>query len=144
MAGPTGTISGWFKQQQPPPEPVRGSKELPFNRPGEGGPGQWWQGSRPGQFGVPKAQQLPSDIGAHRQKMQDFFNLPSHLQPQFDLDNPGFRTQWQGVFNMPQDLPPEAPGSFNVGPQMASVPLGEEAGPSAPWAGWQPAQEEWT
>lgn len=40
----------------------------------------------------------------------------------------------------------ESPGpfSFNVGPQMASVPLGEVAGPSAPWAGWQPAQEEYT
>ena len=124
--------------------PKLGSQANPYRQEGQGGPGDWWQGTRAGQFGYPQAAPLPADIGAKRQQMTDFFNLPSVMQPQFDLEHPGFRTMWQGVFNMPQDLPPEAPGSFNLGPQMASVPLGEEAGPSAPWAGWQPAQEEWT
>lgn len=52
----------------------------------------------------------------------------------------------QGIMGRPQARgeDPNAPFDFNVGPQMASAPLGEGAGPSSPWGGWQPAQEEWT
>ena len=70
--------------------------------------------------------------------MQEYGTRTPAGKQQFDFDFPGFSEMWQGVFNMPQE-------DFNLGPQMASVPLGEgAASPWAPIAGWQPAQaEEW-
>ena len=127
-----------------PPPAALGTQANPFTQPGQGGPGQFWRGSRAGQFGFPQAAPLPEQIGDIRSQMQRYGQQPSVWQQQFDVENPGFSKMWQGVFNMPQDLPPEAPGSFNLGPQVASMQLGEGAGPSAPWAGWQPASEEWT
>ena len=151
MAQPGGSITQRrqvFEEAQrataPPTVGPPGSQTNPFTQQGQGGPNQWWRGSRPGQFGFPQPAQLPENIGDIRSLMQRYGQQPSIWQQQFDIENPGFSKTWQGVFNQPQDLPPEAPGSFNLGPQMASIPLGEEAGPSAPWAGWQPASEEWT
>lgn len=60
-----------------------------------------------------------------------------------------FHQQWS-PFTPPigAALSPELQGiiNFNVGPQVASAPLSPEgiASPSAPLAGWQPAQEEYT
>ena len=123
----------------PPPSAAPGSQLNPFSRQGQGGPGDWWRGSRKGQFGFPQPQQLPGNIGDIRQQMFKFEQSPSSWQSEFNQMNPGFSEMWQGVFNAPES------GDFNVGPQMASVPLGEGAGPSAPWAGWQPAQaEDWS
>lgn len=131
-----------------PPAPVPsgaplGTQANPYRIQGQGAPGDWWQGSRPGQFGVPQAQQLPPNIGPIREQMQRYEQQPSSWQSDFNRMNPGFSQTWQGVFNMPQrGEDPNAPFDFNVGPQMASMSLGEGAGPSAPWGGWQPAQEE--
>ena len=120
-----------------------GSRVNPYTQKGQGAPGDWWQGSRPGQFGVPVAEQLPPEIGAYRQQMQRYENQPTPWQQEFNLMNPGFTERWQGVFNMPQrGEDPGAPFNFNLGSQLASAPLGEGAGPSSPWGGWQPAQEE--
>ena len=151
MAQPGGSITQRrqiFEEAQrataPPVAGPLGSQTNPFTAPGQGQAGQFFRGSRPGQFGFPQPAQLPENIGDVRSLMQRYGQQPAIWQQQVDVENPGFSKTWQGVFNQPQDLPPEAPGSFNLGPQMASIPLGEEAGPSAPWAGWQPASEEWT
>lgn len=116
-----------------------GTQGNPFRVQGQGEPGQWWQGSRQGQFGFPQAQPLPPEIGEYRQLMDKYNQAPINWQSEFNQMNPGFSNMWQGVFNAPE------PGDFNLGPQMASAPLGEgAASPWAPIAGWQPAQaEEW-
>ncbi len=149
-----GSISGQQRQTQGAYQGIfqgggavpRGTQWNPFNRPGEGGPGDWWRGSRQGQFGFPQPGQLPPNIGEIRGLMQKYQNQPTDWQTEFNRMNPGFSQQWQGVFNMPGEAgrgeDPNAPYDFNVGPRLASAPLGEMAGPSAPWAGWQPAQEE--
>ena len=153
MAEPTWTWSGLIKGDPygmgtpgkplpagvaAPPPAALGTRANPFTQPGQGDPGQFWRGSRKGQFGFPQAAPLPSDIGENRAIMQEYGTRTPAGKQQFDFDFPGFSEMWQGVFNMPQE-------DFNLGPQMASVPLGEgAASPWAPIAGWQPAQaEEW-
>ena len=152
MAQPGGSVSQrrqvFEEAQRATAPPVRGplgTQTNPYRVQGQGGPGDWWQGSRPGQFGHPEAQPLPANIAPIRQQMQRYESQPTDWQSEFNRMNPGFTNQWQGVFNMPgRGEDPGAPFDFNVGPQMASAPLGEGEGPSSPWGGWQPAQEEWT
>ena len=117
----------------PGPSPQFGSSaQFPLRTPG-GQPGQWFGGSRAGQFGFPQPAQIPSDIEAIRGRLKEYQDLPSGM---LTPEHKQYQNYWQGVFNMPEAE------DFNVGPQMASLPLGEGAGPSSPWAGWQPAQEE--
>ena len=118
----------------PTPVPTFGSSaQYPLRTPG-GQPGQWFGGSRMGQFGFPQPAQIPGNIGEIRGQLQDYQNRPTGFP--FTEEQKGFMNTWQGVFNMPEAE------DFNVGPQVASLSLGEGAGPSSPWAGWQPAQEE--
>lgn len=133
---------------QPAQGPL-GTQANPYRIQGQGGPGEWWQRpaqppGRPGQFGFPQAEMLPGNIEEIRTNVNKWENMPTGT-----LDLPEWAPQksifdrFQGVFNMPQrGEDPGAPFDFNVGPQMASAPLGEGAGPSAPWAEWKPAQEE--
>ena len=118
----------------PTKTPVLGSSAQYPLRTFGGQPGQWFQGSRQGQFGFPQPAQIPSDIEEIRGTLKDYQNLPSGM---LTPEHKTYQNYWQGVFNMPED--------FNLGPQMASAPLGEgAASPWAPIAGWQPAQaEEW-
>ena len=152
MPPQVGTMSGnrqrmeeAMKATAPGAAPALGTQQNPYRMQGQGGPGDWGQGNRAGQFGFPQPGQLPSNIGDIRGQMQRYQGQPTDWQNEFNQMNPGFSKMWQGVFNMPgRGEDPNAPFDFNVGPRMASAPLGQGSGPSAPWAGWQPASEEWT
>jgi len=113
-----------------------GSQQNPFRAPG-GSAGAYFQGSRAGQFGFPKAAPLPENINDLRGVVERYKNQPTPWQQQFDVDNPGFINKWQGVFNLPQrGEDPNAPFNPNVGPQVAAMSDGGGL------AGWAPAQAE--
>jgi len=145
MAGPIGSITNRAQQMKEALEgsnrpaqpayasPIFGMTPRPNPQwnpaggwPGAGQTGQIWDRMR-------QYQQLPTGFADPTAKsFMDYWKpytppaglpLPEHLK-----EPAGRELSWLE--------------DFNVGPQMASVPLGEGAGPSAPWAGWQPAQEE--
>lgn len=122
-------------------EPTPGaSAQYPLTAPG-GKPGQWFQGSRLGQFGHPDPAQIPANIGEIRTRMQGYENRPTGF-PLNQIERAD-QNMWQGVFNLPEPTGPFNLPNPNMGSRMASVPGGEQ-GPSAPWGDWQPAQAEQT
>ena len=119
-------------------QPVPGSRENPFTVPG-GAAGQWFTGSRPGQFGAPGSSygspaQIPENINQIRGMLQEYQHRPTGFP--FSEEQKTFMNTWQGVMHAPD---------FQAGPRMAASSWNEPPSwqnPEVNLMGWKPAQAE--
>ena len=110
-----------------------GTLQNPWRTPG-GKPGEYFQGTRPGQFGFGAPAPLPSNIDQIRGQVEQYRNHPAYPfgEPAYK-GHQDFMKTWEGVHN--------APENFNAGPLMAAAGWGEDPNASS-LMGWQPAQAE--
>ena len=88
-----------------------GTLQNPWRTPG-GKAGEYFQGTRSGQFGFGTPAQLPSNIDQIRGKVEDLRNHPAYpfAEPAWK-GHQDFMKTWEGVHNMPEN--------FNLGSQVA-------------------------